>query len=86
MTMGLVFFLRKTMELPAGTMKDLTEVCCTSEGAALQCKNMTSFSNLHHKDDLVCMSWCTSSHCHVTSICDGGAIKRMAREINLQNL
>jgi len=74
------------MEFPVGTMKDLTEVYCTSDGAASQCKNMASFSNLQREDDLVCMSWCTSSHCHITGTCGGGAIKRMSREVNLQNL
>ena len=75
--------LKQTMEFPVGTMKDLNEVYCTSDGAASQCKNMASFSNLHHKDDLVCMSWCTTSHCHVTRTCGGVAIKRKARELNL---
>jgi len=74
------------MEFPVGTVKDLTEVYYTSDGAASQWKNMTSFSNLHHKDDLVCMSWCTSAHSHMTGTCGGGAIRRKAREVNLQNL
>jgi hypothetical protein len=44
MTMGLgVFFSKQTMEFPAGTMKDLTEVYCTSEGAASQCKKHGKF-------------------------------------------
>jgi len=84
MTMAL--FFKQTMGFPVVTMKDLTEVCCTSDGAASQCKNMASFSTLHHKDNFICMSWCTSSHCHMTGTCGGGAIKRMAREVNLQNL
>jgi hypothetical protein len=74
------------MEFPVGTMKGLTEVYCTSDAAASQFKHMAGFSNLHHKDDLVCMSWCTSSHCHVTRTCGAGAVIRMAREVNLQNL
>ena len=74
------------MEFAVGTMKDVTEVYCTFDGAASQCKNMASFNNLHHKDDLVCMSLCNSSHCHMTGTRGGGAIKRMAREVNLQNL
>jgi len=79
-------FFKQTMEFPVGTIEDLTEVYCTSDGAASQCKHMASFSNLHHKDDLVCMSWCLSSHCHMTGVCGGEAIKRTAREVNLQNL
>jgi len=63
---GVFVFSKQTMEFPVGTMKDLTEVYCTSDGAVSQCKNMASFSNLHHKDDLVCMSWFISSHCHMT--------------------
>jgi hypothetical protein len=85
MTKAMVFF-KQTMEFPVVTMKDLTEVYCTSDGAGLQCKIMASFSTLHHKDDLLCMSWCTSSHCHMIGTCGGGAIKRMARKVNLQNL
>jgi hypothetical protein len=79
-------FFNQTMEFPVGTIKDLTDVYCTSDGAASQCKNMASFSNLHHKDDLVRMSWCNSSHCYVTGTCGGEAIKRMARQVNLQKL
>lgn len=40
---GGFFFSKQTMEFPAGTMKDLTEVYCTSEGAASQCKKHGKF-------------------------------------------
>jgi hypothetical protein len=54
------------MEFPSGKLKDLTEIYYFSDSAASQYKNMTGFSNLHHKDDLVCMPWDTSSQRHMT--------------------
>jgi len=76
-----VGFFKQTMEFPVVTMKDLIEVYCTSDVAASQCKNMASFSTLHHKDDLLCMSWCTTSHCHMTGTCGGGAINPLKPEL-----